>query len=60
MNETLKNRLLSLAWRVGGMVVVTVASFVIANAADLNIPAWGTVFAGLVVGEVTKYLNTQE
>jgi hypothetical protein len=39
------------------MVVVAVLSFVVDNAADLQIPTWGVVIAGLVVGEVTKFLN---
>ena len=57
MNEALKSRVKSFAWRLGGMVVVAVLSFVVDNAADLQIPTWGVVIAGLVVGEVTKFLN---
>lgn len=57
MNEQFKHRLKSFAWRLGGMVVVAVLSFVVDNAADLQVPTWGVVIAGLVVGEVTKFLN---
>ena len=57
MDEQIKHRLKSFAWRLGGMVLVAVLSFGIENAAELNIPAWGVVIAGLVVGEVTKFLN---
>lgn len=55
--EVLMPRIKSFSWRLGGMVVVAVLSFLIDNAVDLQIPAYGVVLAGLVVGEVTKYLN---
>lgn len=57
MSQELKNRLKSFSWRLAGMIVVTVLSFVIDNAVDLQIPNWGVVVAGLVVGEVTKYMK---
>lgn len=39
------------------MVAVAVLSFLIDNAVDLQIPAYAVVLAGLVVGEITKFLN---
>jgi hypothetical protein len=57
MSEQIKTRLKSFSWRLAGMIVVTVLSFVIDNAADLQIPTWGVVVAGLVVGELTKYMK---
>jgi hypothetical protein len=57
MNEELKSRLKSFAWRLASMIVVTVLAFVIDNAVDLQIPAWGVVVLGLISGEITKYMN---
>jgi hypothetical protein len=58
MNEQVKNRLKSFAWRLGGMVLVAVIGFVIDNETALNVPSWLVVVLGLVMGETTKYLNT--
>lgn len=60
INEQLKNRLKSLAWRVGMMVVAAVLQFILDNATDLNISPLVTVFVGLILGEVTKFLNTSK
>jgi hypothetical protein len=57
MNEQLKKRLKSFSWRLGGMVVVAVLAFVIDNATLLEIPPYLVVILGLILGEVTKYLN---
>lgn len=57
MSIELQNRIKSFLWRGSGMVAVSVLSFVIENASELNIPVWGVVVAGLVVGEITKWLN---
>lgn len=59
MSEQFKSRAKSFVWRLGGMVAVAVLSFGIDNAADLHIPTWGVVISGLLVGEITKFLNTK-
>lgn len=60
MSEQLKNRVKSLAWRTGMMVVAAIVAFGIENAAELHIPSWGVVLLGLVSGEVSKYLNVKK
>lgn len=53
------NRLKSFAWRLGAFVVVAGLGWISENAGLLELsPAVTTVIA-LVVGEVTKYLNTK-
>jgi membrane protein DedA with SNARE-associated domain len=58
MNEQIKNRLKSFAWRLGGMIVIALIGFIIDNGTALNVPTWLVVVLGLVSGEVTKYLNS--
>jgi len=58
MNEALKSRIKSLVWRTGMMVAVVVLSFVVDNATELQVPSYITVFAGLIAGEISKYLNS--
>jgi hypothetical protein len=58
MNEILKKRLKSLAWKIGGMVSVLIITFLIDNSVFLNIPVLGVVFLGLLVSEITKFLNS--
>jgi len=57
--ERLKVRLKSFAWRLGGMVLVAVISWVVSPemAEILQLPAIITVIGGLVVNEITKELN---
>jgi hypothetical protein len=59
MDEQLKKRLLSLAWRVGGIVVVSILNGLASMITDgtINVPVVYVVFIGLVVNEITKYLN---
>ena len=54
-----QKRLKSLYWRAGMMVIAGILSAVVDGAADLNIPSWGVVGLGLVLGEISKYLNTK-
>jgi len=58
MNEQLKNRLKSFAWRAGMMLIAISLQFAIENASDLNISPLVTVLLGLALGEVSKFLNT--
>ena len=53
-------RLKSLAWRVGALVGTVIIAFISANLELLNLPLWAVGFIGLVMGEVTKYLNTKK
>ena len=64
MNEALKNRLKSLLWRAGGMAFVASATYIL-NIGDVfaidpkalfNVAI--LAFMGLVVGEITKLLNS--
>jgi len=59
MSQKLIKRLKSLGWRTGGMVSVAVLSFMVTNATELQLPSYLVVFAGLLVGEITKLLNTK-
>lgn len=60
MNEVLKSRLKSFAWRLGMMVAAAVVAFLMDNLQLLDLGPTITVVLGLVLGEVSKYLNTQK
>lgn len=51
-------RLKSLLWRIGMIAVVGVVDVVIISLADFNLPNGITILLGLILGEVSKYLNT--
>ena len=61
--EVLVKRIKSLAWRIGAMTFVAVATYIlqIGNVFELDgyiiINTAAIVFLGLVVAEITKYLN---
>lgn len=57
--QILINRLKSFAWRAGMMVVALGVDFAIQNLGLLNLPNEITVVSGLILGEVSKYLNTR-
>lgn len=52
-------RLKSLLWRAGMMAVAAFAAYLTANIADLHLAPSATVLLGLVLGEVSKWLNTR-
>ena len=56
----LKKRLLSLIWRTGGMVGIVGLEFITANMGLFDLPSFAVVVIGLVVGELTKILNTKK
>jgi len=56
-NEQLLKRLKSLAWRVGMVAIAGVVDIAIVSLSDFNLPNELTVIIGLVLGEVSKYLN---
>ena len=53
------DRMKSLYWRVGGVVVVGVLGVLVEPevATSLNLPTVVTLMLGLVLNEVTKFLN---
>jgi len=60
------NRLKSFAWRFGGMTFVTLSGFII-QSGDIFSIDWKAFInlsvitsLGLLVGEITKFLNTTE
>jgi len=53
------NRLKSLGWRTSMMVLALLISFFLENIDLLSIPAEAKIILGLVLGEVSKYLNTK-
>lgn len=59
MNEQLKSRFKSFAWRLGMMVAAVSVDFILQNLTILNIPTQYTVVLGLVLGEVSKHLNNK-
>lgn len=63
MNEENKALLLkrakSFGWRLGMMVGAAVVAFVMDNLGLLNMPEQAVIVAGLILGEVSKWLNSQ-
>jgi hypothetical protein len=59
MNEELKKRLLSLVWRLGLAVVVTVIAVLTKEVPNLGLPEVLTGVLILVLNEVTKFLNNK-
>lgn len=54
-----KKRLASFIWRLGAFVIVALVNFAVDNSGLLEIPGEATLIGGLVLGEVTKYLNNK-
>ena len=57
--QALVSRLKSLAWRVGGMALAMVLAFISDNIGLLELPPLYVTLIGLVIGEVTKFLNSR-
>lgn len=57
------NRLKSFAWRAGMMLAALAIDFVLQNLGLFDglfdFPPQATIVVGLILGEVSKYLNTQ-
>jgi len=51
-------RLKSLAWRLSMVFVIALLDFVITNLGLFSLPNEITVVLGLMLGEVSKYLNS--
>lgn len=58
--EILIKRLKSFTWRLGGIVLAALLGFVAENIGLFGLSPEVTVVLGLVIGELTKYLNTQK
>lgn len=58
MNETLNKRLKSFLWRTGMMVLAATAAFMLDNLGLLGLSPQVTVLLGLMLGEISKWLNT--
>lgn len=56
--ETLTKRLKGLGWSVGMMLTALVVDFLIKNLGLFNMPTEVTVVLGLVLAQISKYLNT--
>jgi hypothetical protein len=54
-----QNRLKSFAWRLGMMTIAFVCAYVAENIGALELSPQVTVVVGLVLGEVSKYLNSK-
>lgn len=61
MNQQLVSRLKSFAWRAAMVALTAVVTYAASpdTIADLGLPAAYIGFAGLILGEVSKYLNNK-
>lgn len=53
-----KKRLYSFLWRLSAYAIVAVANYTVENITDLGLDEPYTIIIALVLGEITKYLNT--
>lgn len=51
-------RLKALAWSVGTMLAPVVVDFIATNIELFNLPNWAVITIGLILAQITKYLNT--
>ena len=58
--DTLVKRLKALAWSVGMMAVAMAIDFLLNNIGLFNLPADVTVFLGLILAQVSKWLNSEK
>lgn len=56
--EQLVKRLKSFAWRLGAIVAVSALTFLADNIGLFGLPLQVQVVVGLIIGEITKWLNT--
>ena len=59
MNEVLVKRIKSLAWRGGMVALAAFIAFVAKNLGDFEMNEQITVLLGLVLGELSKFLNSK-
>lgn len=60
MNQQFINRVKSLGWRAGMMGLAAIVAFILENINVLELTPVLTTMLGLVLGEVSKYLNTKK
>lgn len=58
--EQIKKRLWSLLWRIGMMVVIVIVDWLGKNIGIFNLSASVVVVIGLILGEISKYLNQKK
>lgn len=59
LKEQFIKRLKSFGWRIAMMFAAFIVTFVINNLASFNLSGEVAVVAGLLLGEVSKFLNTK-
>lgn len=59
MNTAVMNRFKSFAWRLSMMIAVALVNYVMANYTGFGLSPEITVVVGLVVGEISKFLNAE-
>lgn len=57
MNLILKKRFFSFLWKLGGMIVTYFLAFIMANINMFGLPVLVVTIIGLVVSEITKFIN---
>ena len=57
MNEQLKKRLKSFAWRLGCVMVIAGLNWIAENLSMFELPSIAVMVIGLACGEATKWLN---
>lgn len=60
MKPQIQNRLKSFAWRAVMMLLAGLTDVAIASLSDFNLTGEQVVFAGLILGEVSKYFNSKK
>jgi hypothetical protein len=58
--KELIKRAKSFAWRLGGMVAIAILAFLADNIGLFGLSPQVQVVLGLILGEVTKHLNSQK
>lgn len=55
--DAFKKRFFSFLWRTGWMVAASLIAFLTQSLGDFNLPPYITVVLGLVLGEISKWVN---
>lgn len=59
MSEEVRKRLKSFAWRLGMMLLAVTLDFTVQNIGIFDLPPAMVTVVGLVLGEVSKFLNNK-
>ena len=59
MSTSVKNRFKSFAWRAGMMILSFTVDQILENLTSFNIPKEYVVIAGLILGEISKYISAE-